>query len=85
MGLRPEFAEARMIVCSCTVVTDHEIDAAVGAMLAEEPRAVITPGRLARRLDRRFVCHGCLPLVADILRVALSRRRDVQTEEGDEA
>jgi bacterioferritin-associated ferredoxin len=75
-----------MIVCSCTVVTDREIEAAVASILAEDPRAVVTPGRLARRLDRRLVCHGCLPLVAATLATALERRRERTirpTDQGD--
>lgn len=68
-----------MIVCSCAVVTDKDIAAAVAAIYAADAYAVVTPGAVYHALGRRFVCQGCRPLVvASIERELRKRAHGVQ-------
>lgn len=50
-----------MIICSCAVISDKDIDRAVGWMRAADPQALITPGKVYRALGKRPVCGGCAP------------------------
>lgn len=57
-----------MIVCSCAVVSDHDIRAAVAWMRAADPTALITPGKVYRALGVRPDCGGCVSLFVSVLR-----------------
>ena len=52
-----------MILCSCSVLTSDQIAAAVQAIVAEDPLAVITPGRLFHRCGKKLNCARCASLV----------------------
>lgn len=52
-----------MILCSCTVLTKAQLGAAVSEMLAADPQAVITPGKLFHACGRRMECARCASLV----------------------
>lgn len=52
-----------MILCSCTVLTKAQLQAAVTDMLHQDPYAVITPGRLFHACGRRMECARCAGLV----------------------
>ena len=56
-----------MIVCSCNIITRHDIEAVIEGILAEDPYAVLTPNLLYHRLGRRGKCCGCFPHVTNIL------------------
>jgi hypothetical protein len=51
-----------MIVCSCQVITDAEIELALVGILSEPNAPLPTPGVVYRRLAKRMVCCGCSPL-----------------------
>ena len=56
-----------MIVCHCNVISRAEIEVVVDQLLAGDPYAVITPGRVYHRLGKRGRCCNCFPLVVQIL------------------
>jgi len=51
-----------MIVCHCTNISDHEINAAIDWMRTADPDTIITPGKIYRALGKKAECGGCLPL-----------------------
>lgn len=57
-----------MIICSCAVISDHDIKRAVSWMRASDPQSVITPGKVYRALGKRPDCGGCIALFVDSLR-----------------
>lgn len=57
-----------MIVCSCAVITDHEIRDAVAWMRASDPTTLITPGKIYRALGRRPDCGGCVSLFVQVMK-----------------
>ncbi|MEM9097509.1 MAG: (2Fe-2S)-binding protein [Pseudomonadota bacterium] len=56
-----------MIVCSCTLVTDHDIRRAVAWMRASDPQVMITPGKVYRALGKKADCGGCIRLFVDTI------------------
>lgn len=56
-----------MIVCSCNLITRRDIEGVIEAVLAEDAHAVLTPGLIYHRLNRRGRCCGCFPQVSRIL------------------
>lgn len=57
-----------MIVCHCTGITDHEIDAAIDWMRASDPDTIVTPGKVYRALGRTPDCGGCMSLFVATMR-----------------
>lgn len=57
-----------MIVCSCSGITDAEIEAAVGWMRAADPDTIITPGKIYHALGKRPDCGSCMPLFLATMR-----------------
>lgn len=51
-----------MIICSCNVISDHDIAEAILELRKEDPLAVITPGVVFKKLGKRPNCGNCLPL-----------------------
>jgi len=51
-----------MIVCSCTGITDHDIEAAIDWMRAADAATLVTPGKVWHALGKRAQCGGCMPL-----------------------
>ena len=51
-----------MIVCSCLVISDAEIEAALVEILSQPDAPLPTPGVVYRHLQRKMVCCGCAPL-----------------------
>lgn len=60
-------AEARMIVCSCNLITDHDIKRVVADLKEADPHVVLTPGLVFRSLLKRPNCGTCLPLFSRIM------------------
>ena len=56
-----------MIVCSCNVLSEHELRRAVAGLRAHDPCAVITPGRVLHAVGRRIRCRGCLRTLFQII------------------
>jgi hypothetical protein len=51
-----------MIVCSCAVVSDHDIELALLDLLNCPEAPIPTPGIVFRHLARKMNCCGCTPL-----------------------
>ena len=49
-----------MLICSCAVISDHDIRAAVAWMRTADPYTVVTPGKVYRALGKRPDCGGCI-------------------------
>ncbi len=62
-----------MIVCSCTLISDRDIDRAVVEIMSS-PRALIpTPGVVFRHLNARMNCCSCAPLTVTLIYDAMTR------------
>ena len=57
-----------MIICHCTHITDHDINAAIDWMRAADPQVIITPGKIYRSLGKAADCGGCMPIFLDTMR-----------------
>jgi hypothetical protein len=51
-----------MIVCSCAVISDQDIERALAEILSRPDAPLPTPGVVYRQLEKRMVCCGCSPL-----------------------
>jgi bacterioferritin-associated ferredoxin len=56
-----------MIVCSCSMITDRDVENAVSALRTADPFVVLTPGLIYRYLGKRPSCGGCLPLITKLM------------------
>ncbi|KWT69212.1 hypothetical protein APY04_1643 [Hyphomicrobium sulfonivorans] len=56
-----------MIVCSCTVITDLDIENALVEILNAPDAPIPTPGIVFRHLSKRMNCCGCAPLAVDTI------------------
>ena len=56
-----------MIICHCSKITDHDIDAAINWMRAADPETLITPGKIYRALGKTPNCGGCMPLFLNLM------------------
>jgi bacterioferritin-associated ferredoxin len=54
---------ARMIVCSCTLITSKDVAEAVVSLRSNDPFVLITPALIYRHLGKRPSCGNCLPLI----------------------
>ncbi len=51
-----------MIVCSCTQITDKDIEEALVEILSQPEAPLPTPGLVYRHLQMKMQCCGCAPL-----------------------
>lgn len=56
-----------MIVCSCNVISDAEIEAAVEELVAGDADVVLTPGMIYRAIGVRPKCGTCLNHVVELV------------------
>jgi len=56
-----------MIVCSCTVITDRDIEGALLEILSAPDAPIPTPGVVYRHLSKRMNCCGCAPLAVQTI------------------
>ena len=56
-----------MIVCSCTVISDSDIESALIEILSQPNAPIPTPGVVYRHLQKRMNCCGCAPLAVDTI------------------
>ena len=56
-----------MIICSCTVITDHDIELALLEIMIEDDAPIPTPGIVWRHLQKKMNCCGCAPFAVDII------------------
>ncbi len=60
-------AEPTMIICSCTVITDRDIEGALLEILNAPDAPIPTPGIVYRHLSKRMNCCGCAPLAVETI------------------
>lgn len=59
-----------MLICSCNVITDKEIEQAILSLLDRDPWQLIVPAKVYHTLQQRGRCCGCFPNVVEtIIRV----------------
>jgi hypothetical protein len=56
-----------MIVCSCLVITDGDIEEALVEILSQANAPLPTPGIVYRHLRKKMVCCGCSPLAVSTI------------------
>jgi hypothetical protein len=56
-----------MIICSCAVVTDRDLEQAVLEVMSQPNAPLPTPGVIYRHLQKKMQCCGCAPLAADTI------------------
>lgn len=56
-----------MMICSCTVISDHDIELALLDIMTEPDPPLPTPGVIWRHLNKRMECCGCAPLAVETI------------------
>jgi bacterioferritin-associated ferredoxin len=56
-----------MIVCSCTVISDRDIENALVEILSAPNAPIPTPGVVYRHLSKRMNCCTCAPLAVETI------------------
>lgn len=56
-----------MIVCSCRVITDADIEQALIEILSAPSAPIPTPGVVFRHLSSQMNCCGCAPLAVETI------------------
>lgn len=56
-----------MIVCSCAVITDTDIERALIEILGRDNAPLPTPGVVWRHLSKSMNCCGCAPLAVELI------------------
>jgi hypothetical protein len=56
-----------MIVCSCTVISDRDIEGALLEILCAPNAPIPTPGIVYRHLSKRMNCCSCAPLAVETI------------------
>jgi bacterioferritin-associated ferredoxin len=56
-----------MIVCSCTEITDRDIESALLEILRVPDAPIPTPGLVYRHLAKRMNCCSCAPLAVETI------------------
>jgi hypothetical protein len=56
-----------VIVCSCTVISDADIEQALVEILSLPEAPLPTPGVVYRHLQKKMVCCGCAPLAVSTI------------------
>lgn len=62
-----------MIVCSCAVISDRDIDRAVIEIMSSPPALLPTPGVVFRHLQKRMNCCRCASLTVSIIYSSMDR------------
>ena len=66
-----------MIVCSCAVVSERDIDQALIEIIAHPNPPIPTPGVIYRHLSKRMKCCGCAPLLVSTIYERLERLEEL--------
>lgn len=56
-----------MIVCSCAVISDHDIELALVEIMSQPNAPIPTPGVVYRHLSKKMNCCGCVPLTVEVI------------------
>ena len=51
-----------MLICSCAVISDHDVELALLDIMTQPDPPLPTPGVIWRHLSKRMECCGCAPL-----------------------
>jgi len=62
-----------VIVCSCSVITEHDIDLAVLQIMSDRNPLIPTPGVVFRQLCKKMACCGCAPVAVSAIYEAMDR------------
>jgi len=62
-----------MIVCSCQVISDKDIEQALVAILRQSDAPLPTPGVVYRHLAKQMVCCSCSPLAVRMIYETIDR------------
>ncbi len=63
-----------MIICSCNVISDNDIRAAISKIRKRTPDTMLTPGKVYKQLGKRAQCGTCLQNAIEII---ISQSEDV--------
>jgi hypothetical protein len=56
-----------MIICSCRVISDRDIESALLEILNQPDAPIPTPGIVYRHLQKRMNCCSCAPLAVETI------------------
>ena len=56
-----------MIICSCTVISDRDIEQALVEILSQPNAPLPTPGVVFRHLAKSMACCSCAPLAVQTI------------------
>jgi hypothetical protein len=56
-----------MIVCSCSVISDTDIEEALIEIMSQPDAPLPTPGVVYQHLSKKMVCCGCAPLAVSTI------------------
>ncbi len=56
-----------MLICSCAVISDHDIELALLDIMTQPDPPLPTPGVIWRHLSKRMECCGCAPLAVEMI------------------
>ncbi|MBN9247496.1 MAG: hypothetical protein J0I81_08630 [Hyphomicrobium sp.] len=62
-----------MIICSCAVISDRDIDVAVSEIMSTGPGILPTPGVVFRHLNKKMNCCTCAPVTVAAIYAAMDR------------
>ncbi len=62
-----------MIICSCTLISDRDIDRAVVEIMRDHRALLPTPGVVFRHLNAKMNCCSCAPLTVALIYQAMNR------------
>lgn len=75
-----------MIICSCNVISDKDLEEGIAQLQAEYPHRKLTAGMVYRSLGKAFRCKGCLPLAVQVVQELRQRNLlSLEEEEPQEA
>ncbi|MBK9079160.1 MAG: hypothetical protein WBP38_11050 [Hyphomicrobium sp.] len=62
-----------MIICSCAVISDRDIDRAVIEIMSAGSALLPTPGVVFRHLNKKMNCCTCAPVAVSAIYAAMDR------------
>jgi len=65
-----------VIVCSCAVISDRDIECAVIEIMSQGPAVLPTPGVVFRHLSKKMNCCTCAPVAVSAIYKAMDRLQD---------
>ena len=71
-----------MLICSCNIITQDEIENVITDLLKQDPWQLIVPVQVYHEMGKRGRCCGCFPRLVDVI-VSTSEafHRELHTEE----